>query len=61
MIFDLFDPQEAFDKFGPIASPIATQAGTETPEELSAPHVHLAVKSGGAVGFAGTAPMLSGR
>ena len=31
LIFDVFESQEAFDKFRAVASPIATEAGVEEP------------------------------
>ena len=33
MIFDIFESQEAFDRFHAVAGPIATEAGTDEPGE----------------------------
>ena len=42
MIFDIFESQEAFDRFRAVAGPIATEAGIRgAAEELPGAHLHL--------------------
>jgi hypothetical protein len=43
IIFDVFESQEAFDKFRAIASPIATQAGIEKPPKSYPLHTYISV------------------
>ncbi len=43
LIFDVFESQEAFDKFRAIASPIATEAGVEEPPKSYPLHTYVAV------------------
>jgi hypothetical protein len=41
MIFDVFESQEAFDRFRAIASPIATAAGIEEPPRSYPLHTYI--------------------
>ena len=41
MIFDVFEFEEAFDRFRVIASPIATKAGIEEPPKCYALHTYV--------------------
>jgi hypothetical protein len=43
MIFDVFESEEAFDKFREIASPIATEAGVEEPPKSYPLHTYISV------------------
>ena len=43
MIFDVFESEEAFDKFRAIASPIATDAGVEEPPKSYPIHTYISV------------------
>ncbi len=43
MIFDVFESQEAFDRFRAIASPIATEAGIEEPPKSFPLHTYISV------------------
>ena len=43
LIFDVFESQEAFDKFRAIAGPIATEAGVEEPPRSFPLHTYIAV------------------
>ena len=43
MIFDVFESQEAFDKFRAIASPIATEAGIQEPPKSYPLHTYISV------------------
>jgi hypothetical protein len=40
MIFDVFDSEDAFDRFRALASPIATQAGIEEPPKSFPIHTY---------------------
>jgi hypothetical protein len=41
MIFDVFESQEAFDRFRAVASPIATEAGIEEPPKSFPIHTYI--------------------
>ena len=41
MVFDVFESQEAFDRFRAIASPIATEAGIEEPPKSFPLHTYI--------------------
>jgi hypothetical protein len=41
MIFDVFESEEAFDRFRAIASPIATEAGIEEPPKCYPLHTYI--------------------
>jgi hypothetical protein len=41
MIFDVFETQDAFDRFAAIASPIATEAGIEEPPRSYSLHTYI--------------------
>ena len=41
MIFDVFDSEEAFDRFRAITSPIATEAGIEEPPKCYTLHTFI--------------------
>ena len=43
MIFDVFESEEAFDRFREIASPIATEAGVEEPPKSYPLHTYISV------------------
>lgn len=43
VIFDVFESQEAFDRFRAIASPIATEAGIEEPPKSYPLHTYISV------------------
>ena len=43
LIFDVFESQEAFDKFRAVASPIATEAGVEEPPKSFPLHTYISV------------------
>jgi hypothetical protein len=43
MIFDVFESQEAFDRFRALASPIATEAGIEEPPRSYPLHTYISV------------------
>jgi len=43
LIFDVFESQEAFDRFRAIASPIATEAGIEEPPKSYRAHTFISV------------------
>ena len=43
MIFDVFESEEAFDKFRAVASPIATEAGVEEPPKSFPLHTYISV------------------
>jgi len=43
MIFDVFEFQEAFDRFRAVASPIATEAGIEEPPKSFPIHTYISV------------------
>jgi hypothetical protein len=43
MIFDVFESQQAFDRFRAIASPIATEAGIEEPPKGFSLHTYISV------------------
>ncbi len=43
MIFDVFESQEAFDRFRAVASPIATAAGIEEPPKSFPIHTYISV------------------
>lgn len=43
LIFDVFESQEAFDKFRAIAGPIATEAGVEEPPKSFPLHTYISV------------------
>ena len=43
MIFDIFESQEAFDRFRAVAGPIATEAGIEEPPKSYPVHTYIAV------------------
>ena len=43
MIFDVFESEEAFDRFRAVASPIATDAGIEEPPESFPVHTYVSV------------------
>ena len=43
VIFDVFESEEAFDKFRAIASPIATDAGVEEPPKSYPIHTYISV------------------
>jgi hypothetical protein len=43
VIFDVFDSQEAFERFRTIASPIATEAGIEEPPKSYQLHTYISV------------------
>ena len=43
MIFDVFESQEAFDRFAAVASPIATEAGIEEPPKSFPIHTYIPV------------------
>ncbi len=42
-IFDVFESEEAFDKFREIASPIATEAGVQEPPKSYPLHTYISV------------------
>jgi hypothetical protein len=42
MIFDVFESQEAFDRFRAVASPLATEAGIEEPPQSFPLHTFVA-------------------
>jgi hypothetical protein len=41
MIFDVFDSEEAFDRFRAVSSPIATNAGIEEPPKSYPVHTYI--------------------
>jgi len=41
MVFDVFESQDAFDRFRQIASPIATEAGIEEPPKSFPVHTYI--------------------
>ena len=41
MIFDVFESQDAFDRFRDVASPIATEAGIEEPPRSFPIHTYI--------------------
>ena len=43
MIFDIFESQEAFDRFRAVAGPIATEAGIEEPPKSYPVHTYISV------------------
>ena len=43
MIFDVFESQDAFDRFAAVASPIATEAGIEVPPRSYPAHTFISV------------------
>ena len=43
MVFDVFESQEAFDRFRAVASPIATEAGIEEPPQSFPVHTYISV------------------
>jgi hypothetical protein len=43
VIFDVLESQEAFDRFGALASPIATEAGIEEPPRSYPLHTYISV------------------
>jgi hypothetical protein len=43
LVVDVFESQEAFDKFRAIASPIATEAGVEVPPKSYPVHTYISV------------------
>ena len=43
MIFDVFESEEAFDRFRAIASPIATEVGVEEPPKSYPLHTYVSV------------------
>jgi heme-degrading monooxygenase HmoA len=43
LVVDVFESQEAFDKFRAIASPIATEAGIEEPPKSYPLHTYVSV------------------
>lgn len=43
VIFDVFESQEAFDRFAAVASPIATEAGIEEPPRSFPIHTYVSV------------------
>jgi hypothetical protein len=43
MVLDVFESQEAFDRFRAVASPIATEAGIEQPPKSFPIHTYISV------------------
>ena len=43
VIFDIFESQEAFDRFRAVSSPIATEAGIEVPPKSYPVHTYISV------------------
>jgi hypothetical protein len=43
LVFDVFESQQAFDRFRAIASPIATEAGIEQPPKSFPIHTYISV------------------
>jgi len=43
IIFDVFESQEAFDQFGAVVGPIATEAGIEEPPKSFPLHTYISV------------------
>jgi hypothetical protein len=43
MVFDVFESQQAFDRFRAMASPIATEAGIEEPPKSFPIHTYISV------------------
>jgi len=43
MVFDVFESEEAFDRFRAVASPIATEAGIEEPPKSYPLHTYISV------------------
>jgi hypothetical protein len=41
IVFDVFESEEAFDRFRELASPIATEAGIEEPPKASPVHTFI--------------------
>ena len=41
MVFDVFEFQDAFDRFRAVASPIATEAGIEEPPQSYPVHTYI--------------------
>ena len=42
-IFDVFESQEAFDRFRAVASPLATEAGISEPPKSYPVHTYISV------------------